>query len=62
MIGVQSAWVCVCINDEGDRPLIESTFGPFTKDEAQQFMKQFNEEYDGSPWRVIVRPMIKMTK
>jgi hypothetical protein len=57
---LRSQWVAIIVRDDSDVRLVESTFGPFTKDEAQARAQQFNEEYDGSPWCALVRPMIKI--
>jgi hypothetical protein len=65
---LSTAYVAVEINDGGAAdivtgepiPMVTTTYGPFTKAEAQEFAHQYNEEYDGSPWRVIVRPMSRL--
>jgi hypothetical protein len=60
-----TAWVAIEIEDDGaidvatgvTSPIVITAYGPFdAKAEAARFADQFNEEYDGSPYRVIVRP------
>jgi hypothetical protein len=65
ILDLTMSWAAVEIEEEGaldtegaSYPIVTSAYGPFaTQAEAYVFADQFNAEYDGSPWHVIVRPM-----
>lgn len=59
-IEITNSWCVIMISNDGDTPLIEATMGPYTKAEAHQFCDDYNDEYDGSPYHAIVRPLTRL--
>lgn len=54
---IENQWCVIMLYDDGPA-MVQDAMGPYaTKQEAVQFCKEFNDEYDGSPWRAIVRPI-----
>jgi hypothetical protein len=53
-------WAVIQMCDDN---AVTAVWGPFTdKEAAGKFSDQYNEEYDGSPWHTIVRPMTEVWK
>ena len=58
-------WCVIVLNDEGavrvgteeSVTIIESVYGPLSRKDAQLVGQDFNEQWDGSPYRAIVRPL-----
>lgn len=58
MFSVENQWCVIEVDDQKTLPVV---YGPFArKSEAIAFMNEFNEEYDGSPYHAIMRPLMKM--
>lgn len=59
MFAVENQWCVVEMNDDDVTATV--VYGPYpTKLEAIVFANEFNKEYDGSPYRAIMRPLMKM--
>jgi hypothetical protein len=58
MIEFSNGWVAVVLSDDGN---IDGVYGPYdAKGEAVEFVDQFNQEYDGSPWRAVMRGISRL--
>lgn len=57
MFTIENQW-CVIELEDHDGPI--TVYGPYpNKSEAIVFMDEYNKEYDGSPWRAILRPLTR---